>query len=119
MKPIATLSLLLSLLFSSYSAAGEREQIAWEKIESGALVVDVRTPGEFRGGHLEGAVLIPHQQVVEQFARQGVPKDQPVVLYCRSGNRAGIAEQALRSAGYTNLFNGGGFTQLQAHKRQM
>lgn len=104
--------LLSALLLSGLVQAGPQEAQGWQKIADGALLVDVRTEAEFASGHLDGALLIPYQQIVEQFAARQVAKDQPVVLYCRSGNRAGVAESALRAAGYTQIFNAGGYDAL-------
>lgn len=116
-KQLAVLfTLLPALLLSLVVQAGPREESGWDKIADGALLVDVRSEQEYNRGHLEGALLIPYQQIVQQFAAREIPKDQPVVLYCRSGNRAGVAEAALREAGYTRLFNAGGYQALAASK---
>jgi phage shock protein E len=93
-----------------------QEAKAWRLIEEGALVVDVRTPEEFAGGHLDNAVLIPHDQVPSRLAEFGDDKQAQIVLYCRSGARAGKAEAALREAGYKNVFNGGGYEPLMQSK---
>jgi rhodanese-related sulfurtransferase len=71
-------------------------------VESGARLVDVRTPAEFAAGHIPGAVNIPVQEL-ERRMRELEPKDRPIVLYCRSGNRSGRAARMLKSAGYTNI----------------
>jgi rhodanese-related sulfurtransferase len=65
------------------------------------FVLDVRAPEEFVTGHVPGAVNIPHDQVAARLAE--VPKDKDVVLYCRSGRRAGMAAQVLAQNGYTRL----------------
>ena len=65
------------------------------------FVLDVRTHEEYVAGHVPGAVNIPHDQVAARIAE--VPKDRPVVLYCRSGRRAGMAAQELAERGYTRL----------------
>ena len=65
------------------------------------FVLDVRTHEEFAAGHVPGAANIPHDQVAARIAE--VPKDRPVVLYCRSGRRAGMAAQELAGRGYTRL----------------
>lgn len=82
-------------------------------IEAGALVVDVRTAAEFQGGHLEGALNIPHEQIVAGLNSRNVGKDADIVVYCRSGNRSGLAAARLREAGYTAVVNGGGLSSLQ------
>jgi rhodanese-related sulfurtransferase len=65
------------------------------------FVLDVRSPEEFREGHVPGAVNIPYDQMAARLSE--VPKDKDVVLYCRSGRRAGIAAGVLQSNGYTRL----------------
>lgn len=114
MRRSAMLMLAAGLLAAGPGQAGEREATAWRQIAEGALVIDVRTDPEYVGGHLEDALLIPYQRIVDQFARLEIRKDRAVVLYCRSGHRAGLAEAALRQAGYTRLFNGGGYAPLMA-----
>jgi rhodanese-related sulfurtransferase len=64
-------------------------------------VLDVRSPEEFREGHVPGAVNVPYDQIAARIAE--VPKDKDVVLYCRSGRRAGIAADVLAANGYTRL----------------
>ncbi|MEH6472770.1 MAG: rhodanese-like domain-containing protein [Halopseudomonas sp.] len=118
MRFISWSVLLLSLLISNLTFAESREAVAWKMIDEEALLIDVRTDQEYVDGHLVDAILIPYQRIVDQFARLEIRKDRRVVLYCRSGRRAGIAETALRRAGYTNLFNGGGYPALIGYKRQ-
>lgn len=71
-------------------------------------VIDVRTPTEFAGGHLEGAVNIDWEGT--DFAGQvaSLDKNGVYILYCRSGNRAGKALEALKGMGFTHLTNAGG-----------
>ncbi|NMH66025.1 rhodanese-like domain-containing protein [Shewanella salipaludis] len=110
--------LLLGLLLTASPtllAAEKDPQLAWEKIHAGAMVLDVRTAEEFSQGHLPQAVNIPFQQVAEEFAARNIPKDTPIVLYCRSGRRSGKAQEALIAAGYTQTYNGGGFEGLSQH----
>jgi rhodanese-related sulfurtransferase len=65
------------------------------------FVLDVRTPEEFAGGHVPGAVNIPHDQVASRLAE--VPKDRDVVVYCRSGRRAGLAAEVLKASGFKRV----------------
>lgn len=106
--------LLLSLLLLSplARAADVDAATAWKKINAGALLVDVRTPEEFAAGHLPNAINIPHEKVVGELAKRGISKDAPLVLYCRSGRRSGVAEDALAGAGYQQLYNAGGYQSL-------
>jgi len=73
-------------------------------VASGAKVVDVRTPQEFASGHVPGAINIPYEEVGKRTAEIG-PPSTPVVLYCRSGRRSGIAADALKKAGFQDLYD--------------
>ena len=88
------------------------EERAWQKIRAGALLVDVRTPGEYVQGHLEDALNIPFDQIEDRLAELGEDNDREIVIYCRSGRRSGIAEVTLRKLEFKNLFNAGGYQQL-------
>lgn len=76
------------------------------------VLLDVRTAEEFAGGHIAGAVNLPVQTLAQQLP--AVPKDRPLVLYCRSGNRTKLAAQILTQAGYTDLYDLGGILRWQA-----
>jgi phage shock protein E len=77
-------------------------------IQGGAdhYLLDVRTIEEFEAGHIEGSANISHTEVAARLAE--IPKDKPVVVYCRSGNRSSQAVQVLRDAGYTQVYDLGG-----------
>jgi len=77
---------------------------ARELVKSGAKLVDVRTPGEFSAGHIDGAVNVPLQELGARLRHLG-PKDKPVVLYCASGTRSAMAKSVLTQAGYQQVFN--------------
>lgn len=72
-------------------------------------VIDVRTPAEFAEGHLDGAVNINWEDATFADQVQALDKNGVYVLYCRSGNRAGQALDAMKSMGFTNLTNAGGY----------
>ncbi|MGI2855086.1 rhodanese-like domain-containing protein [Shewanella algae] len=103
--------LLLSL---SVRAEQMVPEVALTKVAQGAMLVDVRTPEEYAEGHLPEAINIPFEQIVEVFAKQGIAKNTPVVVYCRSGRRSGIAKESLDNAGYQAVYNGGGYDTLKA-----
>ena len=81
-------------------------------IEREALIVDVRTPEEFADGHYPGAINIPHESILDGLNQLGVTIDTSVILYCRSGNRSGQAEQVLQEKGFTQARNAGGLEAL-------
>ena len=76
------------------------------------FLLDVRTPEEFASGHLDGAANISVQTLAQRLA--DVPRDQPIVVYCRSGNRSAQAAQILAQAGYTNVYDLGGIITWEA-----
>ena len=78
-------------------------------------IVDVRSPGEYAGGHVVGSINIPLDQVesrLDEFKKMSTP----LILCCASGGRSGMATEFLESKGLTDLYNGGGWNQVQVHK---
>lgn len=80
-------------------------------VQQGALIIDVRTPSEFKGGHVKGAVNIPLQALQASFSK--IPKNKTIITCCASGMRSGSAKSLLKAAGYT-VHNGGGWTSLNS-----
>jgi len=77
---------------------------ARQLVKDGALLLDVRTTGEFGGNHLNGALNIPVQVLPTQT--QKLPaKDAPIVVYCLSGARSSGAVRTLTSMGYTKVYD--------------
>lgn len=68
------------------------------RVKNGAILLDVRTPGEFAGGHLPGAKNIPLDALSSRMGE--LAKDRPIVAYCRSGMRAASAVRLLRREGF-------------------
>jgi len=77
--------------------------LALKKTGSELLLLDVRKPEEFAAGHVPGAINIPHDQLANRLAELPASRDKPVVVYCRSGRRAALAEDVLRQGGYTKV----------------
>lgn len=74
-------------------------------LQDGAVVIDVRSPGEFARGHLRGAVNIPVSDLPERIGRMVPDTSRPVLLHCLSGARSGMGARTLRSLGYANVHN--------------
>lgn len=73
--------------------------------------VDVRTPEEYAGGHVPGAINIPLDEIQNRLDEfKDMPK--PVVAYCRSGARSGMATSILKGAGVEDVINGGGISDV-------
>lgn len=73
-------------------------------VAAGVRVVDVRTPAEFAQGHVAGALNIPFDEIGRRAAEIG-PRETPILLYCRTGRRSGIAAETLRRLGYSKLYD--------------
>jgi phage shock protein E len=74
--------------------------------------IDVRTADEFNAGHLDGAIHIPYEEIATRISEVTTDKTATIRLYCRSGNRSGIAQQTLQSVGFTKVTNEGGYEDL-------
>lgn len=92
-----------------YRATGYTEVSSSEAAELIAnvdpFVLDVRTPQEFARGHIEGATLVPVQILRGRIAQLDAPKDEPLFVYCQTGNRSTVAAKMLNDAGYTRVIN--------------
>lgn len=121
MRSKVSLFLLAAIVLVSLVVPGARAQDAGEDIaqyrvpenlarlvEDGGreyIIVDVRTPGEYRSGHIPGAVNIDYREIAARPPE--VEKDTLVVTYCRSGARASHAQATLERLGYENVVNFG------------
>ncbi len=68
-----------------------------------AVMIDVREVGEFRDGHLPNARNLPLGSMADRIKELKVPKSRPIVVYCRTGNRAGGAQSTLKKNGFENV----------------
>ena len=96
---------MLQRLFGSATAVNLQEVIA-----DGAFLVDVRTAGEFANGHVKGSVNIPVDSIASGISRFNNKKH--IIVFCRSGNRSGMAKSILEQHGFTNVINGGTWEQV-------
>lgn len=78
--------------------------------DKGALVIDVRTPGEFKSGHVRGAKNIPLQEI-QRRKKEILQLNKPVIVCCASGARSGQANAMLKGMGVDSL-NGGSWTKV-------
>src|SRR5581483_6203371 len=84
-------------------------QEAKEKIDNGAQVIDVRTPGEYAGGHVPGSINIPHMSILAQ--KDKLAKDRELVFICQVGQRSALACEFAAAAGFKDLYNVEGGTE--------
>jgi rhodanese-related sulfurtransferase len=85
-----------------------------ESMGAELTVVDVRTPGEFAAGHLEGAVNMDVEGGQFSAMIADLPTDAAYIVYCQSGRRSAIAAQAMVDAGFTEVYDLGGIADWQA-----
>jgi phage shock protein E len=81
-----------------------------EQLTAVPIIIDTRSPEEYAGGHLEGAFLMPHDDIGGMIEAKVPDKSTTIMLYCRSGHRAGIARKTLVAMNYANVENLGGMT---------
>ena len=74
-------------------------------IKQGATIIDVRSPQEYREGHVEGAISIPDYQIKKDIKKQIPNKNELIVVYCTTGHRSQRTQQILEDMGYTNVYN--------------
>ena len=83
-------------------------------ILDGALIVDVRTPGEYKSGHVKGSINMPLDKLSTSMGK--LKKDQPIVTCCASGMRSANAQRILNSAGF-KVMNGGSWSRVNQLKK--
>jgi phage shock protein E len=81
-------------------------------VKEGAIIIDVRSKGEFTGGHIKGSINIPVDQLRNNFNKLK-DKKKPIITCCASGMRSASARSLLKSNGYVQVHNGGGWSSLQ------
>ena len=82
-------------------------------MDAGALVVDVRTPGEWEEGHAAESLLLPLNELPNRFAE--LPKDRALLMVCRSGGRSEQAAMFLQAMGFERVFNLGPWQRNPRH----
>ena len=80
-------------------------------LRNGALVIDVRSPGEFSSAHLANAINLPLGEIETALPHRIKDKKQVILLHCHSGMRSGMAKKKLRILGYANAFNLGSYSR--------
>ena len=74
------------------------------------LLFDVRTPEEYRGGHIDHSISLPLQSLEANIAKYARSKSTEIVVYCQSGGRSAVVASALRNRGFANIVElGGGY----------
>lgn len=83
-----------------------------ELVSKGAIILDVRTKGEYANGHIRGSANIPVDQLSKNINKLK-SKNRPIITCCESGSRSGVARRILKSNGLTEVYNGGAWMSLR------
>lgn len=94
---------LLSISAYAFNVSNISQQELLKANSNDVVIVDVRTTEEFQQGHVPNAINIPLSNIIDNPDILASSKEKPIVLYCRSGYRAGKAAEALQKYGYPNL----------------
>jgi phage shock protein E len=100
---ILTITVMFGI-FKNMFAPTDNSQLK-EAVKNGAFLVDVRTPDEFSGSSVKGAVNIPLDKVSSQLSK--FKNKKGIIVFCRSGNRSSQAKSILEQNGFQNVINGG------------
>ena len=122
MKRLLFLLLAVMLLTACGQTKGNDQEAAYMNItaeeakaimdsEEGYIILDARTQEEYDQGHIPGAIVISHEEIMEKAEDMLTDKEQLILVYCRSGRRSKIAAEALVELGYTNIKEFGGIIE--------
>jgi phage shock protein E len=111
LKPINN-NLITKIMFGIFKKTDNQKnsEVLETRIKEGAFLVDVRNPQEYEQGSVESAVNIPLETVQNQLHK--FKNKKHIIVFCRSGNRSGQAKLILEQHGFTNVTNGGAWTEL-------
>jgi phage shock protein E len=98
-------------LFKKIFGAKPQVNLA-DLVKEGAIILDVRTKGEFESGHIKGAVNIPLDKLQANI-NKFKSKQKPIITCCASGTRSASAKSILQSKGFETVINGGSWTSLE------
>jgi rhodanese-related sulfurtransferase len=98
-------------LFNNILKGNSNSSSIEEYLKQGAYLVDVRTQAEFASGHVKGSINIPLDSL-QQYLPE-LQKKSHIIVFCRTGNRSGIAKSMLEASGIKNVINGGAWESVR------
>jgi len=107
---ITVLVFVFMFFFFNQGASQKNKAEIADAIQKGALLVDVRTEWEFAEGSVPGAINIPLDKITSNLDK--FKNQTQIIVFCRSGNRSGQAKAILEKNGFTNVINGGTWTEV-------
>jgi phage shock protein E len=115
---ILIIAAIVAVIFMMKKSGQISAKDALEKLKAGALVIDVRSVGEFSSGHMAKAINIPLDEIETALPKRVKDKNQVLLLHCASGMRSGMAKGKLTGLGYTNTFNLGSYGRAESILKQ-
>jgi phage shock protein E len=115
---IVIVAAIVAVIFMMKKSGQIPAQDALAYLKGGALVIDVRSPGEFNSGHLARAINLPLDEIETALPKRVKDKNQVLLLHCASGMRSGTARQKLKALGYANVFNLGSYGRAESILKQ-
>lgn len=112
--PILIVAGILIVFYLIKRAGQISPQAAQAHLNNGAMVIDVRSRGEFNSGHLAKAINIPLDEIQSAVPKRVKDKNQVLLLHCASGTRSGIAMARLKGMGFANTFNLGSYGRAES-----
>ena len=82
--------------------------------KNGAIILDVRTPQEYKGGHIKGSINIPVEALRKNIGKLEGKQDKTVITCCASGMRSASAKGILKAKGFKEVHNGGAWVNLNS-----
>jgi phage shock protein E len=121
MKKLLLLTIPLTLILSACGSSGGKvtnlnvNEFANKVNDTSVVVLDVRTPGEFQSGHIQGAINVDYEGLNFEGEVNKLDKAKTYAVYCRSGRRSGLATEVMAKNGFTSVFNlNGGIIDWQS-----
>jgi rhodanese-related sulfurtransferase len=111
--PFLILAAIVAVVLMMKKAGQISAAEALAYLKNGALVIDVRSPGEFSSGHLAKAINIPLDEIESALPKRVKDKNQVLLLHCASGMRSGMAKCKLKGMGYASAYNLGSYGRAE------
>jgi rhodanese-related sulfurtransferase len=103
-----------ALAFLLMRGGGVPDEVVKSLLQRGAVVIDVRSPGEFASGAVAGAKNLPLGDVEKGIEKLVPDKSQPVLMHCLSGGRSAMAVSKLKALGYQEVHNLGSYSRAKS-----
>ena len=108
---MAAMAIMVFVMFRKFLSTASDDDIK-NYLASNAMIIDVRSRGEYSSGTFPNAVNIPHDQISSNTSRLPKDKNAKIIVFCASGMRSSSAQSTLKGLGYVNVLNAGGIGNI-------